>query len=168
MSAMPEPNNNLNTHLNGDIKKDLNKDFEKDLLKESDKEPNSQLKSVPQAKVSTCLIVDDDRDLREIYRFAFEGLGYQVTEAEDGEIGLNILRKQTFTLLMLDLQMPNTDGKKVLQTVRQMFIHEKMKIVVNTSNAAMITDDISAIADLVMQKPVVIQQLTDYASKIKH
>jgi DNA-binding response OmpR family regulator len=61
------------------------------------------------------LIVDDDNLLREIYRQLLELDDYQVTEAENGLVALNILLNSSSTdlpdLIILDLMMPIMDGR---------------------------------------------------------
>jgi two-component system chemotaxis response regulator CheY len=68
------------------------------------------------------LIVDDDNLLREIYRQLLELDDYQVTEAENGLVALNILLNSSSTdlpdLIILDLMMPIMDGGTFLTIMR--------------------------------------------------
>ena len=64
----------------------------------------------------TLLIIDDDRDIRDIFKFALESEGYEVITAINGEDGLEKLRKgQKASLVLLDMMMPIMDGKQFLQ-----------------------------------------------------
>ena len=57
------------------------------------------------------MVVEDDRDLREMIRHALELQGHQVVEAADGREALDKLRQGTIPgLILLDLMMPGMDG----------------------------------------------------------
>jgi len=60
------------------------------------------------------LVVDDDQDLRETLMEALEHAGYSVAPAEDGADAFRHLRNSAVRpdLILLDLQMPNMDGRE--------------------------------------------------------
>lgn len=64
------------------------------------------------------LIVDDDADFRTGLRTALEMKGYQVDEAENGEVALAKLAEKPPLLVLLDLQMPVMNGREMLQRMR--------------------------------------------------
>lgn len=64
------------------------------------------------------LIVDDDDDIREIMYSYFSKEGYNVKTAEDGIKALEMLRTQMFSLVLLDVMMPNMDGYETLNKMR--------------------------------------------------
>jgi len=64
------------------------------------------------------LVVDDDADFRVGLRMALEMKGYQVEEAENGEIALAKLTAKAPLLVLLDLQMPVMNGREMLQRMR--------------------------------------------------
>lgn len=62
---------------------------------------------------SRILLVEDDRDLREIVAEILEGAGYSVHSATNGQEGLDYLRSlkdDMPNLVLLDLSMPVKDG----------------------------------------------------------
>lgn len=64
------------------------------------------------------VIVDDDEAIRETLRFAFEDVGYEVSEAADGLAALALLRAlPDHAVVLLDLMMPRLDGEGVLNVV---------------------------------------------------
>jgi two-component system chemotaxis response regulator CheY len=64
------------------------------------------------------LIVDDDEGIRETLRFALEGEGYAVLEAQHGLAALEILAALAVPLVVLvDLRMPLLDGEGLLDAV---------------------------------------------------
>ncbi|MFO7167993.1 MAG: response regulator [Chloroflexota bacterium] len=59
----------------------------------------------------TVLIVDDDRDIREMLAQTLEDEGYQVLSAADGREALELLRSEPLPcLILLDLMMPVMNG----------------------------------------------------------
>ncbi|HEV8190609.1 MAG TPA: response regulator [Ktedonobacterales bacterium] len=66
------------------------------------------------------LIVDDDKDTRDVLRLVLEDAGYAVTETEDGVQALEAVRASVVPLVVvLDLDLPRLDGTGVLQVIAQ-------------------------------------------------
>lgn len=65
------------------------------------------------------LIVDDDRDIREMLINYFSKEGYAVEQACNGEEGLKILKAKSFSLMLLDVMMPKMDGYTMLLKLRE-------------------------------------------------
>ena len=63
--------------------------------------------------IPTILIVDDDEVMRMLLRQFLEGEGYAVTEAENGQVGLERMAERSFDLVILDIAMPGIDGPGV-------------------------------------------------------
>jgi DNA-binding NtrC family response regulator len=61
------------------------------------------------------LIIDDEKSIRSTLREILEYEKYQVEEAEDGEMGLGLLGKDTFDVVLCDVKMPKMDGIEVLE-----------------------------------------------------
>ncbi len=59
-------------------------------------------------------IVDDNDDIREIYRMKFEVEGFETVTAANGEQALEIARTKNPSAILLDIQMPVMDGLEVL------------------------------------------------------
>jgi len=55
------------------------------------------------------MIIDDDIDLVEAMRITLESDGYEVIDAQEGQKGLEILKKQKPDLLILDVMMGTLD-----------------------------------------------------------
>jgi two-component system chemotaxis sensor kinase CheA len=64
------------------------------------------------------LLVEDDDFLRKVYADRFSEAGYAVTGAEDGEMALDLLRAQTFDLVLCDVLLPKMDGLTMLAAAR--------------------------------------------------
>ncbi len=80
------------------------------------------------------LVVDDDADWREFLRLSLEDLGYETTEAADGQEALDALKRgDRYRVMLLDLNMPGMSGLEVVERLPR-GIHPR--IVFLTSAAA--------------------------------
>ena len=66
------------------------------------------------------LISDDDRDFRETLGGVFESRGFHTLLASDGEEALDIVRRQTIHLVLLDMHMPRLTGLETIRRIRQL------------------------------------------------
>lgn len=64
------------------------------------------------------LVVDDDSRIRNFVRLRLESEGYEVTQAANGEQGLERLTLDAPDLVLLDLSMPVMDGWEMLKRLR--------------------------------------------------
>lgn len=113
------------------------------------------------------LVVDDSSVMRRIHQKALEGLGWQVTVAEDGRDALQKLSSlSACELIVTDLHMPNLDGIGLITGVRSGGHHARIKIMLVTSDGVMeaIERATAAGADDVLIKPFT---AADFASRLK-
>ena len=59
------------------------------------------------------LVVEDEADIRELLRFNLEREGFSVLEAADGPQALDMARRHTPALVLLDVMLPGLDGFEV-------------------------------------------------------
>jgi len=64
------------------------------------------------------LIVDDESGIRDSLRGVLEDDGYKTAQAENGESCLDLLEKQAFDVVLLDVWLPGIDGLDTLQKIR--------------------------------------------------
>jgi two-component system, OmpR family, KDP operon response regulator KdpE len=65
------------------------------------------------------LVIDDEPQLRRLLDISLRSQGYQVLQAENGGIGLELLATQGADLVLLDLGLPDRDGQAVLRSLRE-------------------------------------------------
>jgi DNA-binding response OmpR family regulator len=65
------------------------------------------------------LVVDDDRELSQLVTRYLEREGFEISWASNGEAGVDRALSEDFSLIMLDVMMPDTDGFDVLRRIRQ-------------------------------------------------
>jgi len=90
------------------------------------------------------LVVDDDEGLREMIAEALRLDGNKVTEAEDGQKGLEASRAKKFDVLITDVNMPGMDGLELFQTLRGE--SPNVDVIVMTGNAEL-KDAVKALHD---------------------
>jgi len=65
------------------------------------------------------LVVDDEDKIRNIIRMYFTKEGFEITGASDGRQALELLDREQFDLIILDIMMPGLDGWSVCREVRK-------------------------------------------------
>jgi DNA-binding response OmpR family regulator len=65
------------------------------------------------------LIVEDDKDICEMYAMTFMRKGFTVYTAPDGRAAIQKYQNKKPDIILLDIMMPNIDGYQVLKEVRK-------------------------------------------------
>ena len=84
----------------------------------------------------TILVVEDEKDIRELVRFHLEQEGYAVQEADSGEAALDQVAIQRPALVILDLMLPGTDGVEVCRRLRLHHAANPIPVIMLTARAA--------------------------------
>lgn len=66
------------------------------------------------------MIIEDNKDIQEIYKHSFEKYGYQVFLEENGLDGINNVAEKMPDVILLDLMMPKMDGFEFLRKMKEM------------------------------------------------
>src|SRR6185503_4445565 len=74
--------------------------------------------ALPSAAPTTVLVVDDNPDVRRLFRRYLGGGLYRVLEAEAGAEAVRIAAEGGTDVVTLDVMMPSQDGWETLQTLR--------------------------------------------------
>jgi CheY-like chemotaxis protein len=84
----------------------------------ADSAPDNQLLNELPQHCATVLVVDDDRDVRELTVACLESVGYRVLAAEGGRAALDIIGGNTpVDLLVLDIAMPEMNGPEAARAI---------------------------------------------------
>ncbi|MEZ0574729.1 sigma-54-dependent transcriptional regulator [Halodesulfovibrio aestuarii] len=65
------------------------------------------------------LIVDDDLAHRSMLKILIKGWGYDVAEADDGDVAVEMVRKQSYDSILMDIRMVNMDGITALELIKE-------------------------------------------------
>lgn len=102
------------------------------------------------------LIVEDDADTREVYRFVLSGNGFRVAVVQDGLAALRAIESEPPALIVLDLELPFVSGQDVAREVRSQAITCLIPIVIVTGFDG---SDVESAATCVLRKPIDPDQL---------
>lgn len=112
---------------------------------------------------SSALVVDDQLSTLLLMRAMFDRAGYNVVECASGQVALEALRKETYDLMVLDLNLPDMSGIDLLHHARL----EKLPPVLGMT--AVLTPEIIEKAESVgisrvLEKPFSYEQLIETAA----
>ena len=114
------------------------------------------------------LAVDDSGSLRQMVVFSLRAAGYQVTEAVDGQDGLEKAKAQMFDLVLTDQNMPRMDGLTLIRSLRAQPSYKRVTILMLKTESG---DDMKAKgraagANGWLVKPFDPQRLTEVVKKV--
>lgn len=69
--------------------------------------------------MNSLLIVDDEKEIVELIDFYMQNNGYNTYKAFSGRDALQIFEREKIDLIILDIMMPEIDGKEVLRKIRE-------------------------------------------------
>lgn len=79
------------------------------------------------------LVVDDEPVNRRVLINHLSTRGYRVDEVANGDLALELLEKEPYDLVLLDLMMPRTSGYQVCRTLRQKLDLHQLSIIILTA-----------------------------------
>jgi DNA-binding NtrC family response regulator len=71
--------------------------------------------------VARILIIDDEDLIRGMLRQMFERAGYEVVDAPNGKVGMQLYREQVADLIVTDIFMPEQDGLETITELQRDF-----------------------------------------------
>ena len=81
------------------------------------------------------LIIDDEPDIMDIATVRLKHLGYEIISAIDAEEGMDILKRDTPDLILLDLLLPKMQGDELCKKLKSDEKYKKIPIVLFTASA---------------------------------
>lgn len=107
------------------------------------------------------LIIEDNPDNSKLVCWMLEDEGFEVSCAETAERGLELLRQEEFSLILMDISLPGISGKEATRRIRQAPNLQAIPILALTAHA--IDTELRSILDSgvnsVLTKPVNEEQL---------
>lgn len=86
------------------------------------------------------LLVDDVLDNRIVLGRRLQRRGYEIVEADCGEAALEILARESFDLVLLDVMMPGISGLAVVGEIRKTLTSQQLPVIMVTAKS--LTDDV--------------------------
>lgn len=83
--------------------------------------------------MSKIAIVEDDQAISQMYRLKFETEGYTVQTADNGKVGLDMVKEFKPDIILLDLMMPVMTGEQMLTALRKSDWGKNIKVIILTN-----------------------------------
>ncbi|MDH4038252.1 MAG: response regulator [Candidatus Krumholzibacteria bacterium] len=99
------------------------------------------------------LVVDDEPEIRGMLHDSLAKAGYEVLEAPDGKRAIEMLRKQTFDIVISDILMPEKDGLEVIMYLQRESPMTKCIAISSPSNRVFLQSAQLLGATRVVEKP---------------
>jgi two-component system response regulator (stage 0 sporulation protein F) len=76
--------------------------------------------------MATILVIDDQEPIRALLRESLEAAGYEVLEASNGRLGLELFQERSADLIITDIVMPEMDGLELMLELARNFLNVKV------------------------------------------
>jgi len=108
------------------------------------------------------LIVEDEKNLRDLYGEELIDAGYEVVKASNGRMAIDLIKKDNFDLIIMDIRMPEMDGIETLGKVITM--EKKIPVIIYTAYSNYKSNFMTWTADAYLTKS---SNLDELKKKIK-
>ncbi len=81
------------------------------------------------------LVVEDNPLIMELVKTLLISFGYEPTEASDGATALELCKKNSLNLVLLDIQLPGIDGTEVLKILKENSDTREIPVIALTAHA---------------------------------
>lgn len=105
------------------------------------------------------LYVEDDESARLIVKDQLANEGFDVRSASDGEEATDILQKESFDLLLLDIRMPRKDGIEVLRFMKKNKIRPRVIMLTAVGELSIAIEAVKLGANDYLTKPYSLEEL---------
>lgn len=105
------------------------------------------------------LIVEDEDSLRDLYAEELEEEGYEILRAENGSVAVELAKKVSFDLIIMDIRMPEMDGIEALGKVISM--NKKIPVIIYTAYSNYKSNFMTWTADAYLTKSSNLDELKD-------
>ncbi len=115
------------------------------------------------------LLVDDDRDCREMYARFLRAADFDVIEAHNGNQALSKAAEEAPAIVVTDLALPGLDGYQLTRRLRQQTSTSQVPIIAITGYGGFMDDTaraLSAGCDAVLTKPCLPDRLLDEIERL--
>lgn len=100
------------------------------------------------------LVVDDDEIVLELFARLLLANGFQVSKASSGRTALELVRRRRFSLVVLDLKLPDLSGLQVLRQMRRDRVATPVLLVSGVASVEAAVEAMHLGAADVLQKPI--------------
>ena len=110
-------------------------------------------------------VIEDDKNLSAAFTEAMKSASYQVVTIRNGLEAIARLKTEIPATIVLDLHVPGVNGVDILHYIRDDARFKYVKVIVTTADDRK-AEELRELADLVLIKPIGLQQLRDMAVRM--
>ena len=125
------------------------------------------------------IVIDDEKDVREVLKEVLERAGFDVEIAANGDDGLELLRNKGADVVITDIIMPGKNGVETVHDIRKNFPKTRVIVISGGGNVAPMEYEPSAIktsaylasaaaegADVTLTKPFDRREILDAVNQL--
>ncbi len=112
------------------------------------------------------LIVDDDEGVRSFLSKALSRQGYPVNTASDGKEVLHLLKRETFQIVLLDLNLPKISGVELLKVIKKEYPQTEIIVISGHGTMRTALDSLKMGAYDYLHKPFEIDDLITTVERV--
>ena len=113
------------------------------------------------AKLPRILVVDDDENIRIVFKMNLENRGYEVDSAANGQEALDKASRRFYNIALIDIKLPDMEGTALLNTLNEKLPKMKKIIVTGFPTIENAMKAVNEGADGYILKPVKMEALIE-------
>jgi DNA-binding response OmpR family regulator len=112
------------------------------------------------------LIIEDDRNLADIFTYALQAAGFETVTIQDGKTARTRLADTVPAMVVLDLHLPYISGETLLRQIRADERLAKTQVILTTADG-LLASYLRENVELVLLKPISVSQLSQLAARLR-
>lgn len=117
-------------------------------------------------KMDCLLVVDDDPGMTETLVDIFSDMGYCADAAPDGYTAVEMVKKKTYSLVLIDIKMPGMNGIETFKELKKISPSVRAIMMTAYSVESLVREALDNGAVAVMYKPLDIRKLKQLIDKM--
>jgi len=113
------------------------------------------------AKLPRILVIDDDENIRTVFKMNLEDRGYEVDSAANGQEALDKASRRFYNIALIDIKLPDMEGTALLDTFNEKLPKMKKIIVTGFPTIENAMKAVNEGADGYILKPVKMEALIE-------
>lgn len=126
------------------------------------KSPMDNQQQTPQQPGPRILIVEDEKDYRDVLAERLQADGFTVLKAENGQLALNLMKNTDVDLILLDMLMPQMDGTTFFYHLRNT-LKKNIPVIILTNFTEMAYPE--GVVDFVIKTNTSLDEVADKVKK---
>lgn len=112
------------------------------------------------------LAIDDDKFFRKLYEGIMLSEGFTINTSENGKNGIDLLKEQSFDVVIVDMIIPDWDGIKTIEEIRKVFPKQNIIMVTDAADLETAVEAMKSGANEYILKPFNNEQLVNTINRL--